>query len=547
MLRDDFAALRQSETTFDLDERAVIELVFVAARTVADVDVALRQALPGATFAVRSAFEGASDQFIFVDFPTISPRGQESLLFALARSLRGVVDAVEAHPVLPDALYGAAALGATDRESFAALCETEKRMDLPFGWVHQVIKTPAAWARSRGAGSTVAVIDTGHSSHRELQGAIRTAGQRNFVEGGTDASDRFVGGVMKHPGHGTLVCSVVASRGGVTSAGGTVSPGAVTGSAPEATLLPIRAIKSVINFNQSTIPAAIAHAVAQGADVITMAMGGPSRVAATERALRDAVAAGVVITCAAGNCWPWVVFPAAYAPDGLCTAVAALTYDLTPWAKSGRGAAVTISAPGENVWGAAKNKASDPDNGIRPAQGTTLATSLTAGVAALWVARHGGRAVLKARADAAGTTVQAMFVHCLTHGLRKPGVWKGARDLGAGVVDANHTLAAALPTAATGREAATAAHLPAQGINSTLNVLTGVLADHDPAAAAELGPDYADYAAEILWLAQRNAARVRAVATGRQEAAVVAQPDAKTQSLQGALAKAPALARVVGP
>jgi hypothetical protein len=547
MLRDDFAVLRQSDIELDLEERAVLELVFASPRTVPEVEVALRAALPDAGFAVRTAFEGAQDRFHFVEFPTISPRGQESQLFAFARSLRPELDAVEAHPVLPDALYGAAALGAADRESFIALCETDRRDDLPFGWVHQVIKTPGAWAQTRGAGSTVAVIDTGHSTHRELQGAIRAAGQRNFVEGGTDASDRFVGGWLKHPGHGTLVCSVLASRGGVTASGGTSSPGAVTGSAPEATLLPIRAIKSVINFSQSTIPAAIAHAVAQGADVITMAMGGATRVASTERALRDAVAEGLVITCAAGNCWPWVVFPAAYAPDGLCTAVAALTPDLTPWPKSGRGAAVTIAAPGENVWGAAKNKATDLDTGIRPAQGTTLATSLTAGVAALWVARHGGRAALKARADAAGTTVQAMFVYCLTHGLTKPTVWNGARDLGAGVVDAERTLNTPLPVAATGHEAVAEGRLPAQGINSTLNVLAGVLADHDPAAAAELGPDYADYAAEILWLAQRNAARVRAVSTGRQEAAVVARPDDKSADLQSALATAPALARVVGP
>lgn len=547
MLRDDFAVLQQSDTALDLEGRAVIELVFAAPLSVSEVEAAMRQALPEAEVTVRTAFEGAEDRFFFVEFPRISPRGQESLLFALARSLRPEVGAVEAHPVLPDALYGAAALGATDVESFAALCETDRRDDLPFGWVHNVIKTPAAWALTRGAGSTVAVIDTGHSSHRELQGAIRDAGQRNFVEGGTDATDRFIGGWLKHPGHGTLVCSVVASRGGVTASGGTSSPGAVTGSAPEATVLPIRAIKSVINFSQSTIPAAISHAVAQGADVITMAMGGPSRVAATERALRDAVAAGVVITCAAGNCWPWVVFPAAYAPDGLCTAVAALTPDLTPWAKSGRGRAVTVAAPGENVWGAAKNKASDSDNGIRPAQGTTLATSLTAGVAALWVARHGGRAALKARADAAGTTVQAMFIHCLTQGLTKPAVWNGADDLGAGVVDAERTLNAALPVAATGREAVAEASLPTQGVNSTLNVLAGVLADHDPAAAAELGAEYADYAAEILWLAQRNAARARAVASGRQEAAVVARPDEKTAELVAALSTAPALARVVGP
>ena len=281
MLRDDFAVLRRSDADLDLEDRAVIELVFDAPRSASQVAEAIGQSLPEAQVAVRTAFERDEDRFHFVEFPKISPRGQESLLFARARSLRPEVGAVEAHPVLPDALYGAAALGATDRESFMALCETDRRDDRPFGWVHQVIKTPGAWAMTRGAGSTVAVIDTGHSTHRELQGAIRTAGQRNFVEGGSDASDRFASGWFQHPGHGTLVCSVVASRGGVTATGGTTSPGAVTGSAPEATLLPIRAIKSVINYSQSTIPAAIAHAVAQGADVITCHVDSPKVVVET--------------------------------------------------------------------------------------------------------------------------------------------------------------------------------------------------------------------------------------------------------------------------
>jgi hypothetical protein len=546
MIAEALSRLQVAADRLDPDAQAVIELVFESPRTADDTAARARALMPGLDLEARTAFEGAEDRYIFLDFPTVAPQGNERALFALARALRPALDAAEAHPVLPDSIIGAVAVGAASAESFAAICETPRRDDLPFGWVHPMIRTPEAWRDTRGDGVTVAVIDTGHSTHAELQGAIRTTGQRNFVEGGTDALDRFKGGILKHPGHGTVVCSVVASRGQADAQGNTTGPGAITGSAPAATILPIRAIKSVINFNQSTIPAAIAHAVREGADVITFAMGGPSRVAATERALRDAVAAGVVVTSAAGNCWPWVVFPAAYAPEGLCCAVAALTPDLAPWAKSGRGPQITLAAPGENVWAAAKNKPSDPDVGIRPAQGTTLATSLTAGVAALWVAHHGGRAALKARADTAGTTVQAMFNRCATAGLQPPSIWAGATDLGAGLLDAEKTLAAALPTSRTGMEALADALLPPQGTQTTLNVAVSALAAQVPDAAAEIDATLADHAAEILWLAYRHAARERAVATGHAEALATA-PDNPSDALASELAARPALARAIGP
>ncbi|MHC9234799.1 S8 family peptidase [Pseudooceanicola sp. 502str34] len=524
------------------DESLIVELVFDAPRPPQDLAAALTALLPEAAPLVTPAFEAEADRFFFVTFPGIPAEGQEPRVFAFARALKEALGASDANPVLRDSLYGAAAVGDGTAESLS-LCETKRTDIRPFGWVHPVIRTPQAWTLSRGQGATVAVIDTGHSTHQELWDVIRNAGQKNYVEGGTDASDRFVTGFMKHPGHGTLVCSVIASRGTADASGETGGHGAITGAAPEAKVLPIRAIKSVVNFNQTTIGPAIAHAVAQGADVIAMALGGPTRVAATEKALRDAVAAGVVICCAAGNCWPWVVFPAAYAPQGICTAVAALTQSLTPWGKTGSGPAVTLSAPGENVWGAAKNAVSDPDNGIRAAQGTTLATSLTAGCAALWVARHGGRAALKAKADAAGTTVQAMFVHCATHGMVKPPVWNGSGALGAGVLDAERLLNAALPTAATGHEAVTPP--VAAGVQSTDMVLQEHLAANAPQALDDYGPDLADYAPEMLWLSYRHGARARAAEAGATTEAIL-KPDPASPGLSARLAARPALSGHLG-
>ena len=539
-MREDFPALRDLPRE-EGDEPVVIELVFSEDLSPGVVEERVRAVVPDAALDVETAFGGQRDRFHFVTFPDIRSRGQEPEVFAFARALRPEVGATDANPVLTDSLYGAVAIGAGPTvESAIFSCETPRQDFMPKGWVHPVIRTPVAWGITRGSGATVAVIDTGYSTHQELAGVIRPNGQLNLVEGGTDASDRFSQGFLCHPGHGTLVCSVVATRGDASGAGDVTGPGEITGAAPEATILPIRAIKSVISFSQKTIPAAIAHAVTEGADVIAMALGGPTRVSSTEKALRDATREGLVICCAAGNCWPAVVFPAAYAANGLCTAVAALTRDLTPWAKTGRGPEVTIAAPGENVWGAAKNKATDPDDRTKAAQGTTLATSLTSGVAALWVAKHGGRAALKAKAVAAGTTVQSMFVHCLTAGVTKPPVWNGASNLGAGVLDAARALSNPLPAAPTGTEAAATGALPPAGVAPTSQILAIHLANHAPEALDEYGPDMADYAAELLWLSYRGGAKARAAREGGAEAAAL-QPDRPSAELAAALAVRPKL------
>ncbi|WP_171174390.1 S8 family serine peptidase [Ruegeria sp. HKCCD8929] len=522
----------------------VVELVFPENTSPADISDRIEQALPGAAAQVESAFGEEQDQFFFAEFSGTNVAGLEATAFEFARRLRAALDAIEANPVLPESLYGAVAVGAVTTEAGLFNCSTPRTNIRPFGWVHKVIRTPQAWQRSRGAGSTVAVIDTGYSSHGELQGALDLTHQLNLVEGGTDASDRFSDGPLRNPGHGTLVTSVIASRGSADMNGNTGQPGAVTGSAPEAKVMPIRAIKSVINLDQRTLPHAIAHAINNGADVITMAQGGPGRVASTERALRQAVQRGLVVVCAAGNCWPNVVFPAAYAANGLCTALAAVTKSLRPWARSGRGPEVTLSAPGENVWGAAKRKPDDHDWGIKASQGTTLATSLTAGVAALWVARHGGRTALRHKAAAAGTTVQAMWIASVTHGLSKPPVWGGANDLGAGVLDAKSTLDAPLPQSLTGHEAVAESDLGPAGIESSANILLTHLANHAPAAAAEFSSDLADYASELLWLSHRTGARARAAETLGVEAALV--PDATSHGLGAILADKPALRAAVG-
>ncbi|GMA91599.1 hypothetical protein GCM10025869_21280 [Homoserinibacter gongjuensis] len=84
-----------------------------------------------------------------------------------------------------------------------------------------------AWSVTRGAGVTIAVIDTGVGSPRELEGA---------VVGGTDLSGKGSADGRTPVGsegeHGTLVASLAAGRGTGADAG-------IIGSAPEASVLAI--------------------------------------------------------------------------------------------------------------------------------------------------------------------------------------------------------------------------------------------------------------------------------------------------------------------
>ena len=521
----------------DDETSLVLELVFDTLWRAPDVQTMLDQAVDGASPRVEAVFATEGDRFFFVTFPEGLSDGQEPAAFAFARALKAEIGASDVNVLLNDSIYGALDIDA-EVESAVFSCSTPKDMTLPFGWVHPKINTPAAWQKSRGAGVTVAVIDTGFSSHSELSGILSGKRQLNLVEGGNDATDRFTSGFLKHPGHGTLVASVVASRGDAAPDGTTTRPGAVSGAAPQAEILPIRAISSVINRKQKTLPAAIDHAIAEGADVIVMAQGGPSRVASTEEVLRRARAAGIVVCCAAGNCWGPVVFPAAYAPLGLCTAIAALEPDMkSPWAKSSRGPEVTLSAPGEQVWGAVKRSTADSDHGITASQGTTLATSLTTGVAACWVAHHGGRRALKTKADALGTHVQALWNAAVTHGLRPPDTWGPGTGLGAGVLDAGSALDAPLQTIAPEGVAETEA--PAQ---TTAQIALAHLTSYAPEAASEFEGEMAEYAGEILWLSFRARAQSRlAEATESPVRADRASPE-----LSAVLSARPALATALG-
>ncbi|KPL53254.1 hypothetical protein ABB55_14390 [Prosthecomicrobium hirschii] len=292
------------------------------------------------------------------------------------------------------------------------------------------MRAPEAWAWSNtlGEGIVVAQPDTGVAAHPEIDpGALRLDLATNIIDGTRDPTDPL-NRRTANPGHGTATASVVVSR----------KPGQVTGTAPGASLVPIRCIEDVKIFDGTPVAAAVLHGIEVGAHVITMSLGGlPSM--SLSAAIDEAVREGIIVLAAAGNCVGFVVFPAAY--DAVI-AVAGVDSNDRPWKGSSAGGSVAISAPAENVYVARRTPADQGVGTVSGGQGTSFAVATVAGVAALWLAHFGRDAVIR-EADSRGTTVQALFRSALTATARRPVRWN-PNKFGAGIVDAEALLKLAL-------------------------------------------------------------------------------------------------------
>lgn len=310
-------------------------------------------------------------------------------------------------------------------------CWQPKQNGLAHDWALTKINAQDAWEYSknsgldsRGNGVVIAQPDTGTRRHGELNDVVWVPGF-DFLKRDDDPTDDLTG---LSPGHGTSTASVVVSR----------ESGRITGSAPLAHHMPLRAIDSVVQVTQGTVAESIDWAVQQKADVITMSLGGLP-MPALHRAVQRAVAADVIVMAAAGNCVTTVVWPARYAE---CIAVAGTDNRNKPWPGSCRGAAVDISAPGQNVWSAKSSGVLRRGDEVAQAQGTSYAVALVAGVAALWLSHH-GRPNLIRHARNRGETLQTMFKRLLQATAHRPDGWDSF-EMGAGIVDARALLGADL-------------------------------------------------------------------------------------------------------
>lgn len=440
------------EIAVQIDDEVVIEIILMEATD--DLNSVIGDIIPnGIKYEYFRAFENElNTQFYFLKFPDLPATGYEYIGFELARTLDAQISAEEVNFMGRGHFFGGTAAFDGGQESYTEAtlesslvsCETAINDQLPLAWVHKFTNVYQFHNERAGEGVNVAVIDTGASDHDELSDVFEMRKGLNLIEEGSLPNDKLSTDVKRaSPGHGSLVASVIASRGGLTTNRETTGPGKISGIAPGAQIIPIRAVRSVVDIRLSRIPRAIEHAIEQGADVITMCLGSPFGSRSVKLALEKAVDAGIIVICAAGNCYGPVVYPACYASQDLAIAVAAISKNKYPWRYTSMGKSVTISAPGEHVWGATfidgEERRFDLKHLVRPSQGTTLATSITSGIAALWLSYHGKDNVRYAASER-GQTVLQLFRDAITSDLTPPEEWQGSNKLGAGIIDAQIAL-----------------------------------------------------------------------------------------------------------
>lgn len=251
-------------------------------------------------------------------------------------------------------------------------------------WALPAMQLPQADAVTRGAGVTVAVLDTGvDATHSALAGHLVPG--FDFVDMDNDPSEVGVHGIDRGFGHGTHVAGLVALA------------------APAAKIMPVRVLDRNGRGNIWVLAEAIRYAVnpdgnpatADGATVINLSLS----TTVQSQLLKNVIAAATcepgapntaddlpcmtpggrhaVVIAAAGNSGSGTVeYPAGNSVYGLLS-VGASTQAGTVATFSNRGSWVAMAAPGVGI------VSSVPGGGFAGWSGTSMAAPLVAGEAAL--------------------------------------------------------------------------------------------------------------------------------------------------------------------
>ena len=217
---------------------------------------------------------------------------------------------------------------------------------------------------TRGAGITVAVLDTGVQLDHPMLAVSYTDARYDFVDNDPDptdvanaADDDGDGLIDEAYGHGTHVSGIVHLV------------------APDAKIMPVRVLEADGSGYVFTLAKAIAWAAHHGAQVINLSLGTNQASLVLHDAVSDAHKLGVVIVAAAGNTdWLMQQYPAADADAAAITSVsdAGLKSSFANY-----GFWIDLAAPGEGII------STYPGNGYAVWSGTSFAVPFAAGQAAL--------------------------------------------------------------------------------------------------------------------------------------------------------------------
>lgn len=230
-------------------------------------------------------------------------------------------------------------------------------------WAGSVLGIPDVWTITQGAGVKVAILDTGvDEDHPDLKEAIVTSAD-------------FTGdGVEDENGHGTHCAGIVGAR---------LNGIGFVGVAPQSELMIGKVLDNEGSGAYQWIADGIYWAVEEGAEIISMSLGGPVSDSGLYDAIQYALYYGVVVICAAGNEGSLfqnsIGYPGRY--GGVIT-VASHDMNGNPSGFSSRGGEVDLMAPGSDIWSTYKK------GSYAELSGTSMATPFVAGLSALILSKH---------------------------------------------------------------------------------------------------------------------------------------------------------------
>ena len=262
-----------------------------------------------------------------------------------------------------------------------------------YQYMHDTVDSYAAWGVTTGKGVTVAILDSGvMANHEDLPNVTRIeVFYKNASLGLDDAK-----------GHGTHVAGIIGAAMGNGKGGAGIAPGVK--------LLSLRITNDKGSSTDAKLICGLQAAVKAGAQIVNISLGGPAYSAVFQKAINEATEAGVTVVAAMGNdgtnCLNY--------PAGYDNVIGVVSVDRTNNRASGSsyGTWGDVAAPGADIWSTYYN------GNYWPKSGTSMASPVVAGVAALYKSVH---------PDATPAQITARLKATAT---------KGDSDLGAGIVNA---------------------------------------------------------------------------------------------------------------
>lgn len=262
-------------------------------------------------------------------------------------------------------------------------------------WGLSRIKTPRAWGTATGVDTVIAVLDSGaQMNHPDLNGAYLD--QWDYFHNDAVGEDDM--------GHGTHVSGIAAAF--------TNNGRGIAGTAPDAFLFNYKVCTQQQGCPISAQIPAITDAADMGADVINMSLAGYGRSDAQARAVNYAWNSGTVVVAAAGNdATNQPAYPAAYTN---AIAVSGTDYQNGDSDFSNYGTWVDVAAPAGELQGtlsAARYQILSTyptyfnSSGYVSLSGTSFASPMVSGVAALLASQNRSAAQIRQRIQSTATDI----------------------------------------------------------------------------------------------------------------------------------------------